>query len=169
MTPTAKRLTGWVAAVAIALLTAYSGWAYGSARDDGDRTYAETRDAVLDAGRDQIARLNSIDGDNVEEGLRGWLDASTGPLHDQLLRTKDKDGTTLQKLGSTARGTVTDAAVTQLDTRAGTAKVIATLKVEITPRTGAPATDRKRFEAGLARTGGDWKLTSLNAIAVGAS
>ena len=63
-----------------------------------------------------------------------------------------------------AAGTVTDLAVTELDTRAGTAQVIATVQVDL----GTRGTQRKRFTAVLARTGKDWKLTSLTAVPVGA-
>ncbi|EFL41509.1 conserved hypothetical protein, partial [Streptomyces griseoflavus Tu4000] len=87
------------------------------------------------------------------------VEDSTGPLREELGRTE-------AKAGASARGTVTEAAVTALDTRAGTAKLIATVRVEVTPA-GAkkPATDRKRLEAVLARTGeGEWKVRAVSAV-----
>ena len=49
-----------------------------------------------------------------------------------------------------------------------TAKLIATVRVEVTPAgTKRPATDRKRLEAVLARTGeGEWKVRALSAVPV---
>jgi Mce-associated membrane protein len=60
-------------------------------------------------------------------------------------------------------GTVTDLAVTELDTHAGTAQVIATVQVKF-----GSSSERKRFTAVLARTGAQWKLSSLTAVPVGA-
>ncbi|GHB45333.1 hypothetical protein GCM10010331_35860 [Streptomyces xanthochromogenes] len=64
---------------------------------------------------------------------------------------------------------MTDAAVTELDDRSGTAKLIATVEVRVTPAGGAATTDRKRLEAALERTDGGWKLKALSAVPVAAS
>lgn len=170
MSTRARTVTGWAAVLVAALVCALGGWSYAGARGDDTLAYAKSRDAALAAGRHHLARLNSLDGKDarsVDEGLRQWLDASTGPLRDQLARTREKDAGELRRSGATARGTVTDAALTDLDERAGTAELIATVDVRITPRTGRPGTERKRFEATLARTGDGWKIKALTAIAVG--
>ncbi|WP_443047668.1 hypothetical protein [Streptomyces sp. H39-S7] len=168
----ARSAVAWAVAAAIVVFCAFAGWSYRQARTDEALAYAKARDAVLADGRQSIARLNSIDGTDaqqVQEGLRQWLDATTGPLHDEMARTNPESGRSLQQAGTRARCTVTDAAVTELDTRSGTARLIATVQVALTPRGGAPATtDRKRFEAGLARTSGGWRLTAINAVPVGA-
>lgn len=108
-----------------------------------------------------------LDGRDVDTGLAAWLDATTGPLRDELRGSRAESARILKEQGTTTRAEVTDAAVTELDDRSGTARLIATVRIEARPRTGGPTTDRKRFEAGLARTGGGWKLTSLTAVAVG--
>ncbi|MGK5533100.1 hypothetical protein [Streptomyces sp. URMC 129] len=162
-----KALTALVA-VAIVLFTAYSAKAYWDADTDESLEFATTRDAVLTAGERHIARLNSIDADNVAGGLEEWLDATAGALHEQLARENDDSAEVLEELGTTSEATVTDAALLQLDTRAGTARMIASLRVESTPANGEATTDRKRFEAGLSRTDDGWKLTSLTAITTGA-
>jgi Mce-associated membrane protein len=157
---------GWTVA---ALLLGLSAWSYAATRGDGALRFGKARDAALDAGRQDIARLNTVDAAHLDRDLGLWLDATTGPLHDQLTRTHSADAAQLKASGASTRGTVTDAAVTELDTRAGTAKVIATVQVRVTPRDGAATTDRKRFEAGLSRTDGSWKLTALTAVPVGSS
>ncbi|MEU3217290.1 hypothetical protein [Streptomyces sp. NPDC006971] len=170
MSTRARTMTAWAAVLVAALVCALGGWSYARARGDDTLAYAKSRDAALAAGRHHLARLNSLDGKDarsVDEGLRQWLDASTGPLHDQLARTRKKDASDLRRSGGTARGTVTDAALTALDERAGTAELIATVDVRITSRTGRPGTERKRFEATLARTGDGWKVKALTAIAAG--
>ncbi|MER5635396.1 hypothetical protein ABT095_00370 [Kitasatospora sp. NPDC002227] len=164
-----RRLLGWAALVLAAgycLLAA--GW-YWQARSADDLAYGRARDAVLAQGRTALTALNTVDAGEAETGLRDWLAVTTGPLHEQLQRTGTADATTLRQAGTSAHGTVTDAAVTELDTRAGTARLIATVSVDLTPKAGSASTDRKRFEAGLARTADGWKVTSLTAVPVGAS
>ncbi|WP_433888987.1 hypothetical protein [Streptomyces sp. CA-111067] len=160
----------WVAVVVVAaVFCGLSGWSYADTRGDGGLRYAKARDAVLAAGQRDIAQLNTVDTGHLDRDLGQWLDVTTGPLHDQMSRTHKADESSLKASGTSTRGTVTDAAVTELDTRAGTAKVIATVQVRVTPGGGAATTDRKRFEAGLSRTGDGWKLTALTAVPVGAS
>ncbi|MFE7352708.1 hypothetical protein ACFU8Q_05795 [Streptomyces sp. NPDC057543] len=170
MTPRTKTLSGWAALLAAAAICALGGWSYADARGDEDLSYAKNRDVALADGKRHLARLNSLDGKDaksVDAGLDAWLDSSTGPLHDQLGRTRSKDASELTKSGSTARGKVTDAALTALDERTGTAQLIATVDVDVTPRTGKGGTERKRFEATLARTADGWKVKALTAIPVG--
>ncbi|WP_327112411.1 hypothetical protein OG206_04550 [Streptomyces sp. NBC_01341] len=161
---------GWAALLAAALVCALGAWSYAQARGDDTLAYAKDRDAALADGKRHLARLTSMDGgstDGVESGLTAWLGSSTGPLHDRLESSRKKDAAELTQSGATARGKVTDAALTVLDDRAGTAALIATVDVEITPRTGKGGTERKRFEATLARTGQGWKVKALEALPVG--
>ncbi|MGW6274109.1 MULTISPECIES: hypothetical protein [unclassified Streptomyces] len=164
------RAGAWPAAllVAAALFCGFSGWSYAQTRADADLAHARDRDSALAAARRHIAVLNTMDGKDVRASLRAWTAVAEGPLADELRRTGDAAATTLEQEGTTTRATVTDAAVLALDTRAGTARVIATVRVEVTARTGTSTTDRKRFEAGLAETGAGWRLSSLTAVPVAA-
>ncbi|MFE9557489.1 hypothetical protein ACFYMW_33650 [Streptomyces sp. NPDC006692] len=155
-----RRVLVTTALTVSAAFCAYAGLTYAQARDDSSVAYAASRDAALKAGRTQIAALSTLDAAHPDAALRGWLDASTGPLHDELSRA----GT--GRPAASARGTVTDAAVTELDDRSGTAKVIATVQVQLTAATGTAGTDRKRLEATLERTGSGWKLKALSAVPV---
>ncbi|MET9859309.1 hypothetical protein ABZY93_08255 [Streptomyces smyrnaeus] len=159
----------WLAALLAAalLFCAFSGWLYWTAYSDDDLAYSRARDEALAAGRAHLATLNSIDAAHIPAGLREWRATATGPLSDELRRTEKKSAKTLRERGSSARAKVTDAALTSLDDTAGTATLIATLRIETTTRAGAPATDRKRMEAGLERTDDGWKLTSLAPVPVG--
>ncbi|MBD0734483.1 hypothetical protein [Streptomyces sp. CBMA29] len=160
----------WVTAWAVAaVVCALGAWSYADTRGDGTLDYAKARDAVLADGQRDITRLNTVDAAHLDRDLATWLDTTTGPLHDRMSRTHTADAAALKQSGTSTRGTVTDAAVTELDTRAGTAKLIATVQVRVMPRGGAATTDRKRFEAGLSRTSDGWKLTALTAVPVGAS
>jgi Mce-associated membrane protein len=158
--------TAWTVAV---VLSALSAWSYADTSGDGALSYGKVRDTVLTAGQRGIAQLNTVDTDHLDRDLGGWLDTTTGALHDQLSRTHTADAASLKASGTSTRGTVTDAAVTELDSRAGTAKLIATVQVRLSPKSGPTTTDRKRFEADLSRTGSRWKLAALTAVPVGTS
>lgn len=157
----ARVLTG--AGLAVALAFCGTGaWTYAQARGDDSLAYGRERDEALADGRAAIAVLNTLDASSRQRaraGIEDWRAASTGPLRDELRETAPRTG-------ASARGTVTEAALTGLDTRAGTAKIIATVRVEVTPEgKKTPTTDRKRLEAVLARTGeGEWKVRALNAV-----
>ncbi|WP_328321004.1 hypothetical protein [Streptomyces sp. NBC_00388] len=161
------RVVCWAAVAVAVVFCAVSGWVYWQAHQDTSLRYSASRDAALAAGRERVAELNTLDVKHTDTGLERWLDASTGALHDRLASTRATDRTTLTKAGTSARGTVTGAALTALDDRAGTAALIATVKVAITPRGGVATTDRKRFTATLARTPDGWKVTALSAVPVG--
>ncbi|MFD7710743.1 hypothetical protein ACFV6E_37920 [Streptomyces sp. NPDC059785] len=157
----ARVLTG--AGLALALAFCGTGaWTYAQARGDDSLAYGRERDAALADGRERLAVLNTLDAsseDRARAAIQDWRAASTGPLRKEL-------GATRPAVGASARGTVTEAALTALDTRAGTAKLVATVRVEVTPAGSKTATtDRKRLEAVLARTdGGDWKVKALSAV-----
>ncbi|MFJ9431368.1 hypothetical protein ACIRQY_17155 [Streptomyces sp. NPDC101490] len=142
-------------------------WTYAQARGDQELAFGRERDTALAEGRDRLTVLNTLDASTREHaaaGIRAWREASTGPLRTEL-------GATRAAVGASARATVTEAALTALDTRAGTAKLIATVQVEVTPRgTSKPTSDRKRLEAVLTRTGENtWKVAALSAVPVAGS
>ncbi|MFC8172829.1 hypothetical protein [Streptomyces sp. NPDC057325] len=139
-------------------------WTYAQARSDEGLSFGRERDAALTEGRQRLTVLNTLDAstrERAEAGVRAWREASTGPLRTEL-------GRTAPAVGASARAEVTEAALTALDTRAGTAKLIATVRVDVTPRGGtAPTADRKRLEAVLNRTGENtWKVAALSAVPV---
>ncbi|WP_256107175.1 hypothetical protein [Streptomyces sp. ODS05-4] len=154
----------WAALALAALLCAAAGGAYLRTAGDGDRSYAHTRDTALDTGRRQVEKLSSVDPERAAESRTGWLTAATGALRDQLARAKPPAAD-----APAARATVTAAALTALDERAGTAVLIATAEVETTPPGGRATTDRRRLEADLTRTADGWKVSALTAVPVAGS
>ncbi|MBA9004319.1 hypothetical protein [Thermomonospora cellulosilytica] len=164
------RAAGRIVLAAAVLFAAWGGWSYWQATQDEAIDFGAERDRVLAAGKRTVAVLNTVDAAQADRDLRAWLDASTGALRTDLERARQQNLQRVRQLRTSTRGTVTDAAVTQLDVRAGTARMIAMVRVEVTPASGGGATtERKRFEAGLARTPEGWKLQSLTAIPVNTS
>lgn len=146
----------------------FAGWSYLHTSSDDRLTLAADRDTVLRIGRAQVAELITLDSHDVDGALRRWLAVTTGPLHDQLAATSDTTKTTLRTAGTVATGTVLDAAVSELDQRAGTAKLLVSVEIT-TAKQGQPdSAKRNRFLAGLSRAQGDWKLSALDQVPLGA-
>jgi Mce-associated membrane protein len=163
-------LIGWAAILAAALFLGWTAWTLFAGDHARDRATGpeRERDLVLRSSSREIAALNTMDRADPSAGLKAWLDASTGPLHDQLQRDQPANQVKIGKSRTSASAAVTGAAVTSLDTGAGKAEVIASVRVTLTPQGGAPTLQRKRFEAGVVRTASGWKLESLTAVPVGA-
>lgn len=160
-----RRTLGVILVAASVAFCGWSAWSYLGSRHDDSVRFAVARDQVARDGRHAIATLNTLSPRDGDAGLRRWLDVSTGPLHDELKRDSALNKHKIEQARTDATGTVTDLAVTELDARAGTAQVIATVQV----RLGTTGTGRKRFSAVLARSGRHWKLTSLTAVPVDAA
>jgi len=158
---------GWVL-LALGLLVALSGSvAWWTAAHSEDLQLARTRDAVLIAATSDIATLNSLDYRDVDAGLDGWEAVTTGTLHDQFAGLDAKDRELLADQRKVSKGRVVEAAVLRVD--GGTAEVIAS--VETTVRDGEdadaePVVKRNRFTATLQRSGGEWKVSDLQQLAV---
>jgi Mce-associated membrane protein len=43
------------------------------------------------------------------------------------------------------------------------------VKIQLTPQTGSPSTQARRYEATLSRTNDGWKLASLTAVPAGSA
>ena len=153
---TAKRL--WlgglsvltVAALIFAVVAVSSWW---RADHDSSIGFAKTRDAVALAARQDIVVLNTMDYRKIDAGLQNWLGASAGTMHDQLSQVSAADKSTIIAAKSVTSGKVLDAAVTQLDDRAGNATVIATVEVTVNVASGKSTVKRNRYSATLARVG----------------
>ncbi|REE97813.1 hypothetical protein [Thermomonospora umbrina] len=162
------RRVGPVLVVVAAVFLGFAAWSFWQSGSAEGADLAKDRDLVLKTGKEQVAALNSMDVKNVDDGLRRWLNASTGALHDQYKRESAVSRQKILGEGTSAAATVVDAAVTTLDRRAGNAQIIASLEISLTPERGAASVQRKRYEAGLTRTSGGWKIKSLTVIPVGA-
>jgi Mce-associated membrane protein len=160
------RVVAWVAVLVTAGFASWAGWSYVAAAQDGGRTFGQARDELVRVGRAEVATLNTIDHQHPEDGFARWLAASTGPLHDELQRGRATNLNQIKQAKASAAATVTGAAVTKLDRRAGTAELLASVQIRLTPAGGAQSTQRNRYRVSLARTGDGWKVSTLSAITV---
>ncbi|WP_206790807.1 hypothetical protein [Amycolatopsis sp. MtRt-6] len=164
----AVKVASVVLAASAAVFAGWSGYEWYSTAHSPSVTYGVARDEALATGRTLVAQLNTLDYHDVDGGLGKWLSASTGPLHDQLARTDDKTKKTLAENATVATGRVLDAALSELDEHAGTAKMLASVEITMAKQGTAPAIKRNRFAAALSRTADGWKLSALDQLPVGA-
>ena len=163
----------WPLRVAVGLVVAalafagWAGWTWWQAGQDDALSYAQTRDEVLAAGRSHVTLLTTLDSSDVDGGIDRWLSVSTGALRDELAATDAKTRKSLRDGGTVATGRVLDAAVSELDTRTGTAKLLVSVEIATSVRGGEPATKRNRFVAGLTRTDRGWLLSALDQVPLG--
>jgi Mce-associated membrane protein len=153
-----------VAALAFA---GWGGWTWWQAGSDDSIAYATARDEVLAAGRAQMAVLSTLDAHDVDGGIQKWLAVSTGELRDELAATDAKTRQALKDAGTVATGRVLDAAVSELDTRAGTATLLVSVEIMTAKDGTAPVPKRNRFVAGMSHVDGGWKMSALDEVTVG--
>jgi Mce-associated membrane protein len=170
-----ERRARWPLAVAVVTLVAalgFAGWAgfsWWQASNDESVAYTRIRDEVLATGRAHVKLLTTLDASDVDGGIRSWLEVSTGALRDELAATDQRTKDALRTAGTVANGRVLDAAVSELDTRTGTAKLLVSVVIE-TSKDGEPVNSkRNRFVAGLERTDNGWLLSALDRVPLGTS
>lgn len=158
-----------LAVVVLALgFAGWAGWTWFQAGNDDDLGYAATRDEVLSTGRVQVATLTTLDYHDVDAGIDKWLAVSTGGLRDELAATSAETRKQLSAGGTVATGRVLDAAVSELDTRSGSAELLVSVEISTAKDGAPPAARRDRFVAAMSRVDGGWKLSALDQVPLGA-
>jgi Mce-associated membrane protein len=128
--------------------------------------FASTRDDVLRVGKQELVNFYTLDYKNPDASFDRLVQSSTGDLATAIKQGEAtwKKQLTDQKTSSTAK--VLDAAVTELDDRAGTATVVAIVEVDVTPDNGKAA-NRLPMQIQLTRTDQGWKLSQAGSIVLG--
>lgn len=158
--------------VLIAVATVFlctSLWSLFQAGRGADNEHAAARDELTRAAVQHITLLNSIDPKRAELDLAHWLRVATGPFHDALEADMPAARQKFAKQTAPSHGKITALAVTEFDRSAGTATVIASVRIftEGTGEDGRRTEQRKRYEVGMQRVGGAWKVSELRPLAPG--
>ena len=132
----------------------------------GDSGDANVRDAVLQQARQDVVVLNTMDYRDVDAGLKRWADASTGTLHNQVVRATSVEKQHLTQAKSIATAVVVAAAITSLDVADGSASVIASVDVTVKHTDGKSNVNRERLKGEMTRVGPVWKVSSLAQVPV---
>ncbi|HWD03852.1 MAG TPA: hypothetical protein VG674_15525 [Amycolatopsis sp.] len=146
------------------LAAAWFGWSWWHAAHDDALARGRDRDAVLAAAATDLVALNTIDYRTAGADVDRWVRATTGQYGEDLAgdRQLQLDRATSTKTVSTA--SLRQAAVTDLDPAAGTARVIAVLDVRVSTGGGAAVAKQARLTVDFARDGGAWKVGGVQAV-----
>ncbi|MBW4715946.1 nuclear transport factor 2 family protein [Saccharothrix obliqua] len=159
-----------VSAVLVVLAAGYAIWAgasWWSAESAESVAFAREREEVLRVGQVGIANFTTLDYKKVDEDLNRWLDSSTGELRGEVETGRDTRRKQIADARTVTVSRVLDAAVTDLDARAGKARLIAVVETTVTPEGGRPVKKVNRYQTNLARTDAGWKLSALGPVAAG--
>ncbi|MFJ7269103.1 hypothetical protein ACIQV3_21090 [Streptomyces sp. NPDC099050] len=175
MTLAVRALAGTrpILAVALALTLVAGGiaaWAaqdwYGASHDES-AAYAVQRDRALAAAEQAVQNLNTLDHTKVDQGLDLWESSTTGDLHDQLVKGRAEFAQQVKAAKTVTTARVLSGAVTELDDRAGRAKVLVALRITVRAADDKSSEKDSRMLGELSRTGTHWKLSALGQAPVG--
>ncbi|WP_415951404.1 hypothetical protein [Streptomyces sp. KLOTTS4A1] len=145
----------------------WAGWSWYSAAHDDRAAYATARDDALRAGEQAVQNLNTLDHEDMADGLDLWESSTTGKLHEQLTEGREAFEKRVREAKTVSTAKVLDGALTELDERAGKARVLVALRVTVTAADGKSKETDSRMLGELTRTGGRWKLSGLGQAQVG--
>ncbi len=131
---------------------------------DGSRELAQARDVVLVDARQAAINLNSLDFENVEAGLDLWEQSSTAGLLEEFRSNRAEYAQLVTESQRTTEATVPDAAVAELDLRAGIARVVVGVDVQVTAQGQEPSLFRQRLQMEMTRTDQGWKASRADIV-----
>jgi Mce-associated membrane protein len=165
-----SRLPQVLLTVAVALVVAaaaVAGWfgvAWFNAANDDSLEYSKVRDEVNRVGQAAVVTMNTLDYRKVDAGLKDWETATTGALHEEVVKGKATSRDAILAAESVTKATVLSSAVSELDDRAGQASVLVALKVNVTVKGEEPKDKFMRLAAKLQRTDDGWKLYEIGQV-----
>lgn len=153
--------------VVSAALAVSSGVSWAIAAHDPSVALAVSRDQALQAGRQEIINLNTLDYRTVQQGLSLWEASSTGGFRQELQQDRAATASRIAQAKTTTTARATAAAISQLDTQAGKATMLAVVAVTVMPDGQQPVQKAERYQAELTREGAQWKISALNEVQSG--
>ncbi|WP_244231396.1 hypothetical protein [Saccharomonospora piscinae] len=150
--------------VATAVFAVWNAVAWVSAATDDTLDTAAVRDEALAAGRDHVVALTTMDHNDVETGLRRWLEVTTGTLRDELAATEPDTLAAVERARTVATAEVRGAALAELDAERGRATMLASVTITTTREGGEEVAARTRYRLELRDTGDGWKVAELDTV-----
>ncbi|MBW0105446.1 hypothetical protein [Pseudonocardia sp. KRD291] len=153
-----------IASVVAAVLALVFGALWLVSLNSDSVSIASDRDAVLRDARQAVLNLNTLDFHNADGGLDLWIQSSTGSVRDEFEKNRQAYAQLVTQQKRTTSATVADAAVGELDSRAGVARVLVGVDVTVTPEGQQPTVTRQRIEAEMTKTPDGWKVSALDPL-----
>ncbi|OAR23092.1 hypothetical protein A8W25_26615 [Streptomyces sp. ERV7] len=164
--PSPTATTGLAAALACAFAVWTGGSWYAVAHDERG-AFARTRDEVLQAGEQGVQNMNTLDHGDLAHGLDLWEESATGDLLKELRDSRKQFEQQVASAGTTTTAKVLSGAVTELDERAGRARVMVATRITVVAADHRSSTKDSRMLGELTRTPEGWKLSGLGQAPVG--
>ena len=127
---------------------------------------AQSRDQALRAGEQAVLNFNTLDYRAVARGISLWEQSSTGALRQQIVVSQSAFERQIRQAKTVTAARLLEAALTSLNTRAGTATIIVALQITVSPASGVASTKQTRLEGQLIKTSSGWKLSALSQVPV---
>jgi hypothetical protein len=152
-----------------ALAALFFGARWAVALGDDGLDLAAQRDVVLVDAQQAAINLNSLDFTNIDAGLDLWEQSSTGTLLEEFRKNRAEYAKLVTDSKRITQATITDAAVAELDVRAGIARVLVGVDVQVRPEGQEPVVTRQRLQLEMTRTDQGWKASNLSPVRTPAS
>jgi len=133
---------------------------------DESITVAMVRDTVLQDAQQAAINVNTLDYRQVQGGFELWEQSATGTALEEFRKNRDAYVRTVTESKTTSTARVGDAAVAELNERAGTARVLVGVDVTYTPEQREPSCVRQRLQLEMKRTPDGWKIEKIAPIGV---
>ncbi|GGM52055.1 hypothetical protein GCM10012275_23720 [Longimycelium tulufanense] len=156
-----------VLVVLATIVTGWFGWSWWRAAGDESLELAHTRDEVLRVAQQGITNFTSLDHRKIDEGFDRLQQSATGPLLAEVVRGREDNAKRIRDAKVVSEARVLEAAVVELDRRAGKARVIAAVEVEVIRPDQPEPPRRQRLRVELSRTESGWKLSRIGEVPLG--
>ncbi|HEY2763287.1 MAG TPA: hypothetical protein VGJ13_04640 [Pseudonocardiaceae bacterium] len=150
-----------VLALVACLVAAWFGLSWFRAEHDSSIALSMVRDAVLQDAQQDAINLNTLDHRRVQGGLQLWEQSATGAALQEFRTNRDAYVRTVTQSKTTSTARVRDAAVADLDDKAGTALVLVGVDVTYAPEQREASCVRQRLQLDMRRTPDGWKVEHL--------
>jgi len=156
----------WPIALAVlaAVAAAWFGWSWWSAAHDDSLARGRARDAVLAAASAELVTLNTIDYRTGPADVDRWIAATTGQYGKDLTGDRQMQIERAKNTKTVSTASLVQAAVTELDPTAGTARLIAVLNVQVSTGGAATTAKQARLTVDFARADDAWKISAVQAV-----
>ncbi len=163
----------WIATVVVAVLAlvacviaAWFGLSWFRAAHDEDIALGVVRDTALQDAQQAAINVNTLDHRQVQGGFELWEQSATGAALEEFRTNRDAYVRTVTESKTVSTARVRDAAVADLDDRAGTALVLVGVDVTYTPEQREASCVRQRLQLNMNRTPDGWKVEKIAPVGV---
>ena len=155
-----------VAALALVacIVAAWFGLSWFRAAHDELIALGVVRDTALQDAQQAAINVNTLDHRRVQGGFELWEQSATGAALEEFRTNHDAYVRTVTESKTTSTARVRDAAVAELDDRAGTALVLVGVDVTYTPEQREASCVRQRLLLNMKRTPDGWKVEKISPV-----